>query len=102
MERKKTMNEQDHTDELAMRISRDLARLVDTGICKLTAGEQSLIDAALRDGAFLMVICVLTPHPTYVCSLSTGPDSDPIEIFRVTLSAQAMTLLTSGGQTAGH
>jgi hypothetical protein len=92
----------EHSDELAMRITLDLAKLVDDGISQLTKAEQDMITAAVGDGAHLMVLAVLNPLPTYIVSLSHSASDDPLELFRIVLSSQAMSLLTTRGQMAGH
>jgi hypothetical protein len=90
-------------DELLIQTTYNLAKLVDDGISQLTKAEQNMITAAVGDGAHVMVLAVLNPLPTYIVSLSTRANEDPIELFRVVLNSQAMSLLTTRGQTAtGH
>jgi hypothetical protein len=80
----------DHREQIFLTASYAVAQVADAAIFALPVATQNGIDAAIRAGANLAVLVVLTPAPEFLGLLSAGPDAEPVELFRVAVPREAL------------
>ncbi|NOT55863.1 MAG: hypothetical protein HOP18_14790 [Deltaproteobacteria bacterium] len=93
MENFTTATANERTEELLAQLTRDLVELLNTHIATLPVSTQNAIDAALRGGAELAVLCVLVPRPSFVAMLQVDSDKDPVALFRLNPGADTLRLV---------